>query len=101
MVAGRLLEPFRISTAMHPYVLRLRLRGSDFDFGDTPERAATFTKSIGEMRRLLLQRGRVPAIVSDRAIQKTLQAAFDLQLADLRYRSLKTMEGPSHATLDV
>ena len=100
MVAGRLLEPFRISIAMHPYVLRLRLRGSDFDFGATPERAAALTKSIGEMRRLLLENGRVPAIVADRAIQKTLQAAFDFQLADLQCRSLKAMEARSRATLD-
>jgi hypothetical protein len=52
------------------------------------------------MRRLLLEKSRVPAIVADRAIQKTLGAAFDLQLADLRYRSLKTIEARSHATLD-
>ncbi len=100
MVAGRLLEQFRISTAMHPYLLRLRLSGSDFDFGATPERAAAFTKSIGEMRRSLLQTRRVSAIAADRAILKTLEAAFDFQLADLRYRSLKAMEAQSNATLD-
>jgi hypothetical protein len=100
MAAGRLLAQFRISTAMHPYVLRLRLRGSDFDFGATPERAAAFTKSIGEMRRLLLEKDRIPTMMADRAIQKTLEAAFDFQLADLRYRSLRAIEAHSHATLD-
>jgi hypothetical protein len=85
---------------MHPYVLRVRLRGSDFDFGATPKRAAAFTKSIGDMRRILVEKGRVPAIAADRAIQKTLEVAFDFQLADLRYRSLKTVEARSHATLD-
>ena len=38
--------------------------------------------------------------MADRAILKTLEAAFDFQLADLRYRSLKAMEARSHATLD-
>jgi hypothetical protein len=100
MAASRLLGQFRISSAMRPYVLRVRLRGPDFEFGTTPERAAAFTKCIGEMRRILVEKGRVPAIATDRAILKTLEAAFDFQLADLRYRSLKTMEARSHATLD-
>jgi hypothetical protein len=38
--------------------------------------------------------------VADRAILKTLEAAFDFQLANLRYRSLKAMEARSHAALD-
>jgi hypothetical protein len=100
MAASGLLGQFRISSAMRPYVLRVRLRGSDFEFGTTPEHAAAFTKSIGEMRRILVEKGRVPAITADRAILKTLEAAFDFQLADLRYRSLKTMEARSHVTLD-
>jgi hypothetical protein len=99
MATGRLLGQFRISSAMHPYVLRLRLRGSDFEFGDTPERAAAFTKCIGEMRRILMKKRRIPAIAADRAILKTLQAAFDFQLAELRYSCLKTMEARSYATL--
>jgi hypothetical protein len=52
------------------------------------------------MRRILVEKGRVPAIAADRAILKTLEAAFDFQLADLRYRCLKAMEVCSHATLD-
>ncbi len=100
MGASRLLGQFRISSAMRPYVLRERLRGSDFEFGATPERAAAFTKCIGEMRRILVEKGRVPAIAADRAILKSLEAAFDFQLADLRYRCLKTMEARSQATLD-
>ena len=100
MAASRLLGQFRISGAMRPYVLRLRLRGSDFEFGATADRAAAFTKCIGEMRRILLEKGRVSAIAADRAILKTLKAAVDFQLADLRYRCLKTMEARSLATLD-
>jgi len=100
MTGGRLLGQFCISSAMRPYVLRLRLRGSDFEFGTTPERAAAFTKCIGDMRRILLKKGRVRPIAADRAILKSLEAAFDFQLADLRYRFLKTAEAHSHATLD-
>jgi hypothetical protein len=99
MNISRLLSQFRISVAMKPYVLRVRLRGSDFDFGSDPETAATFTKCIKEMRGILIKR-RVPAITADRAILKTLAVAVDFQLADLRYRSLKTMEGQSLDTLD-
>jgi hypothetical protein len=100
MASSRLHGQFRISSSMHPYVLRVRARGSDFEFGDTPERAAAFTKCIGEMKRILVKKGHVPAIAADRAILKTLEAAFDFQLADPRYGCLKTMEARSHATLD-
>ena len=53
MNVSRLLSQFRISVAMKPYVLRIRLRGSDFDFGSDPKTAASFTKCIKEMRRIL------------------------------------------------
>jgi hypothetical protein len=99
MNISRLLSQFRISVAMKPYVLRVRLRGSDFDFGSDPETAAAFTKCIKEMRRILIHK-RIPVIAADRAILKTLEAAVDFQLADLRYRSLKTMEAQSLDTLD-
>jgi hypothetical protein len=52
------------------------------------------------MRRILVEKRRVPAILADRAILKSLEAAFDFQLADLRYRFLKRAENRSHATLD-
>ena len=100
MNAGRLISQFRISAAMRPYVLRLRLRGTDFEFGSKPEQAVAYTKCITEMRRILVEQRRVPTIVADRAILKSLEAAFDFQLADLQYRHLKTMEGQSHAALD-
>jgi hypothetical protein len=51
------------------------------------------------MRQILVEKRHVPAIAADRAIMKSLEAAFDFQLADLRYRHLKTMEGQSHTTL--
>lgn len=100
MNIGRLLSQFRISISMKPYVLRLRLRGSDFDFGSDPKTAVSFTKCINEMRRILLKKRRVSAIAADRAILKTLEAVVDFQLADLRYRSLKTLEGHSLDMLD-
>jgi hypothetical protein len=100
MNTDRLLRHFRISAAMRPYVLRIRLRGADFDFGSDPETAVAFTKCITAMRRILVQKRHIPTVAVDRAIQRTLEAAVDFQIADLRYRSLKTMEAQSHAALD-
>lgn len=99
MNSNRLLPQFRISADMQPYVLRIRLRGLDFDFGSDPEAAVAFTKCIGGMRQILLRR-RISAIAADRAILKTLEAAIDFQLTDLRHRSLKTIEAYSYRTLD-
>ena len=100
MNASRLLSQFRISAAMRQYVLRLRLRGTDFEFGSEPEQAVAYTKCIREMRRILVEKRRIPAIAADRAILKSLEAAFDFQLAHLRYWFLKTTEVQSHTTLD-
>jgi len=98
--SSRLLSQFRISAAMRPYVLRVRLRGSDFEFGSEPEQAVAYTKCIREMRRFLVEKHRISAIAADRAILKSLEAAFDFQLAHLRYRFLKMTEVQSHTTLD-
>jgi hypothetical protein len=100
MNASRLLRQFRIPAAMRPFVLRLRLRGTDFEFGSEPEQAVAYTKCVSEMRRILVGKHRVAAIAADRAILKSLEAAFDFQLAPLRYRFLRTMEGQSRANLD-
>jgi hypothetical protein len=100
MNASRLLSQFRISVAMRPYVLRLRLRGMDFEFGSEPEQAVAYTKSIREMRRILVEKRHIPAIAANRAILKSLEAAFGFQLAHLRYRFLQTTEIHSHTTLD-
>jgi hypothetical protein len=100
MSTSRLLDRFRISVAMQPYVLRLRLRGWDFDFGSNPETAAAFTKCIGEMRRILVEKRHIPVVAADRAILKTLEAAVDFQLAELRSRSLKVLEDQAQDTLD-
>jgi hypothetical protein len=100
MNASRLLSQFRISAAMRPYVLRLRLRGTDFEFGSEPEQAVAYTKCVSEMRRILVEKRRIPAIAADRAILKSLEAVFDFQSANLRYRFLNTMEAQSHTTLD-
>jgi hypothetical protein len=51
------------------------------------------------MRRILGAR-RISIVAADRAILKTIEAAMDFQLAELRYRSLKTMEAQSQDTLD-
>ena len=98
--AGRLLTQFRVSAAMRPYVLRLRLRGTDFEFGSEPEQAVAYSKCIREMRQILVGKRRVPTIAVDRAILKSLEAAFDFQLVNLCYRDAKTMEDQSHTTLD-
>jgi hypothetical protein len=100
MNTSRLGSQFRISAAMKPYVLRVRLRGSDFDFGSDPETAAAFTKCIEEMRIIPVTKRHVSTIAADRAILKTLKVAVDFQIAHLRYRSLKTMETQSLDTLD-
>jgi hypothetical protein len=100
MNAGRLFSQFRISAAMRPYVLRIRLGGTSFDFGSKPEDAVAYTKSIGEMKRILLKNGRISTAAADRAILKSLEASFDFQSADLRYRFLNRMEVQSHTTLD-
>jgi hypothetical protein len=94
-----LLDQFRISASMQHYVLRIRLRGGDFDFGADPEAAVAFTKRIEEMRRILMKK-RVSVILADRAISKTMEVAVDFQLAGIRYRFLKAMEDQSHAVLD-
>src|SRR6516165_9580381 len=98
--SSRLLSQFRISAAMRPYVLRVRLRGTDFEFGSEPEQAVAYTKCIREMRRILVEKRCVSPMAVDRAILKSLEAAFDFQLADLRYRYVKEMEARSHTTLD-
>src|SRR5215467_4305976 len=100
MNASSLLSQFRISAAMRPYVLRVRLRGTDLKFGSEPEQAVAYTKCIREMRRILVEKRRIPAIASDRAILRSLEAAFDFQSAPLRYRFLKTMEAQRDTTLD-
>jgi hypothetical protein len=85
---------------MRPYVQRIRLRGTDFDFESDPAAAVAFAKCNLEMRRILVEKHHVPGVAADRAIQRTLEAAVDFQIADLRYRSLKTTEAQSHSTLD-
>src|SRR5215467_5146853 len=95
-----LLSQFRTSAAMRHYTLRVRLRGTDFEFGSEPEQAVAYTKCVRVMRRILVEKRRIPAIAADRAILKSLEAAFDFQLADLRYRYLKTMEAKSLTTFD-
>lgn len=100
MNVSQLLGKFRISVGMKPYVLRIRLRGSDFDFGSDPETAASFTKCINEMRRILVRNRHISVITADRAILKTLEAAVDFQFAHLRYRSLKTVEAQSLGAID-
>jgi hypothetical protein len=52
------------------------------------------------MRRILVEKRRVAGPSADRAILKTLEAAFDFQLAYLRYNFLTTTEAQSHKTLN-
>jgi hypothetical protein len=100
MNTNPLLRQFRISAPMRHYILRVRLRGTDFEFGSKPEEAVAYTKCISEMMRILVKKRHIPAIAANRAILKTLEAAFDFQSAHPRYRFLKTMEAQSHTTLN-
>jgi hypothetical protein len=93
MNSNRLLPQFRISAAMQPYVLRLRLRGLDFDFGSDPKAAVDFTKCIREMRRILVEKRRISAIAADRAILKTIEA-YSYRTLDHLIRELRQL---SHA----
>src|SRR5262249_28203978 len=71
-----------------------------FEFGSEPKQAVAYTKCIREMMRILVEKRHIPAISANRAILKSLEAAFDFQSAHLRYRFLKTMEGQSHTTFN-
>jgi hypothetical protein len=97
-MTDRLLNRFRISAVMHPYVLRVRLRGWHFDFGSNAETAVEFNVCINQMRKILVQR-RIPVVAADKAISETLEAAVDHQLSQLRFDRLRAMEDQSHTTL--
>jgi hypothetical protein len=57
---------------MRPYVLRLRLRGQDFDFGNSPEAAVRFSKCIRDMESILLSY-RITKSAAHRVIGQTLE----------------------------
>jgi hypothetical protein len=63
MNTNPLLSQFRILAAMQPYVLRVRPRGTDFHFGSEPEQAVAYTKCVREMRQILVEKRRIPAIL--------------------------------------
>ena len=90
MSTDPLIDGFRISAAMRPYVLRLRPRGQDFDFLSDPDTTAIFNEGIKEMESILIAR-RVPIHDAHRANQRSLEAAVDIQFEDLRRDSIKTM----------
>jgi hypothetical protein len=81
-VDDRLVENFRVSKEMHPFVRRLRLRIEDFDFTD-PARASQFASSREEMRTILSKK-KISDARAKRAIALTLAAAVDHQLQSLR-----------------
>src|SRR5437016_3808110 len=95
----RLLRHFRTSAAMRSYVLRLRLRGSDFYFGSDTSAAVAFTNRVNEMRRVLVGRG-VPVVVADRAIMQTLELAADHQLSGIRFEQRQKMQDHARSTLN-
>jgi hypothetical protein len=78
-----LVNGFRISGKMRPYVLRLRLRGRDFDFGSSPEAAVRFKKCIGDMEKILHSR-RIAKGAVHCVIGETLEIAADFALEELR-----------------
>jgi hypothetical protein len=93
-----LLSRFRVSAKMRPHVLRLRLRGRDFNFGSNDDAASEFTACIDRMREILARR-RIPVVAADKAILKTLEAAADHQLSQSRFDHLRNIEEQAHRTL--
>src|ERR1700693_5943449 len=96
---SRLLSGFRVSAAMRPYVLRLRLHGLDFDFGSNNDAANAFTCCIDRMRKILACQ-QIPVVTADKVILKTLEMAVDHQLSQLPFDHLREMAKQSRRTLD-
>jgi len=71
---GRLISRFRVSAAMRPYVLRLRLSGLNFDFGSDTNEAVAYTGCIKRMTGIFARR-RVSVAAANKAILATLEAA--------------------------
>jgi hypothetical protein len=99
MNTGRLISRFRISAAMRPYVLRLRLRGLNFDFGLDVNAAAAYTDCINQMTEILARR-RVSVAAGNKAVLATLEAAVHHQLSQIRFDHLQQMENHSLRALD-
>jgi hypothetical protein len=95
----RLLSCFRVSAKMRPYVLRLRLRGRDFDFGSNDVAANEFTACIDRMREILVRRS-IPVVAADKAILMTLEAAVDHLLSQLRFDHLRHIDEQANRSLD-
>jgi hypothetical protein len=94
-----LIGRFRVSAAMRPYVLRLRLSGLDFDFGSDPDSAVAFTVCINRMTEILTRR-RVSVAAINKAVLATLEAAVHHQLSQIRFDHLRQMENHSLRALD-
>jgi hypothetical protein len=96
---GRLISRFRVSAAMRPYVLRLRLSGLNFDFGSDANAAVTYTVCINQMTGILVRR-RVSVAAANKAIQSTLEAVAYHQLSQIRFDHLRKMGNHSLSALD-
>lgn len=94
-----LVSGFRISGKMQPYVLRLRLRGRDFDFGNGPEAAARFSKCIRDMERILFS-CRITNSAAHRVIGQTLEIAVDFALEELRRSATKERNAAAQTALN-
>jgi len=95
----QLLNRFRLSAAMQPYVLRVRLLGRHFDFGKDADSAVCFSRQVGKMRRILVRRG-IAARDADRAVMRTLQAAVDHQLSRPRFEHSRINQDYSRRLVD-
>jgi hypothetical protein len=84
---------------MRPYVLRLRLRGRDFDFGSSPEAAICFSKCIGDMERIL-HSCRISRSAADRIIGRTLEIAADFALEERRRAATEERIAGAQTALD-
>jgi hypothetical protein len=96
---ARLINRFRVSTAMRPYVLRLRLSGRDFDFGSDADAAVAYTVCINQLTKILARR-RVSVAAGNKAVLATLEAAAYHQLSQIRFDHLQNTRNHSLSALD-
>jgi hypothetical protein len=94
-----LVSGFRIAGKMRRYVLRLRLRGRDFDFGNTPEAAARFSKCIRNMEKILLS-CRINKSAAHRVMGQTMEIAVDFALEELRRAATKEQNAGAQTALN-
>ncbi len=80
----RLVETFRVSKKMRPFVGRMRLRVNDLDCSD-PEMESRLTRCESQMMAILTKKN-IPTSKAKRAVSQILEIAADHQLQRLRQK---------------